>query len=259
MTRALIHREFHVVDFIQNSGLQQCAFDSTDSKGLTRVGGWLRQERTEMASFMGGGTQPAQVFSFLRPGVYAIICVMTRAEALVLLHEYTPSESLRRHALSVEAGMRFYANRCGADAEVWGVTGLLHDFDYERWPTIPEHTLEGAKILRARGVDEEIIGAILSHADWNRGEFPLDRPIRKTLFAVDELSGFVNAVAYVRPDKLGGMTPSSVRKKMKHASFAAAVKREDIEAGARLLELSLDDHIANVISALQGISNQLGF
>ncbi len=155
--------------------------------------------------------------------------------------------------------MRFYANRSGGDADIWGMTGLLHDFDYERWPTIPEHTLEGAKVLRAKGVAEEIIGAILSHAEWNRGEFPLDRPLRKTLFAVDELSGFIMAVAHVRPDKLTGMTPGSVRKKMKHAAFAAAVKREDIEAGAQMLELSLDDHIANVISALQGIAAPLGF
>jgi predicted hydrolase (HD superfamily) len=128
---------------------------------------------------------------------------------------------------------------------------LLHDFDYERWPNPPEHTREGARILRERGVDEEVVGAILSHAEWNQDEYPLDRPIRKTLFAVDELCGFITAVAYVRPEKLSGMAPSSVRKKMRQKSFAAAVKREDIERGAVLLELPLDEHIGNVILALQ--------
>ena len=139
-----------------------------------------------------------------------------------------------------------------------GYTGLIHDFDYERWPNPPDHTREGAGLLRERGVDEEIIGAILSHAEWNQEQFPLDRPIRKALFAVDELCGFVMAVAYVRPDKLTGMTASSVRKKMKQKSFAAAVKREDIEKGAELLGLSLDEHITHVIAAMQGIANALG-
>src|SRR5213079_760940 len=111
----------------------------------------------------------------------------------------------------------------GENVESWSVTGLIHDFDYERWPNPPDHTREGAKILRERGVDEEIVGAILSHADWNQVEYPRDCPIRKTLFAVDELCGFVTAVAYVRPEKLTGMTASSVKKKMKQKSFAAAV------------------------------------
>ncbi|HEY6167486.1 MAG TPA: HDIG domain-containing metalloprotein, partial [Verrucomicrobiae bacterium] len=138
---------------------------------------------------------------------------MTRTEAFALLKEFTQSESLIKHALAVEAAMRHYAAHFGADVEQWGVTGLIHDFDYERWPNPPDHTREGARILRERGVDEEIIGAILSHAEWNHDQFPLDRPIRKTLFAVDELCGFVTAVAYVRPEKLSGMTASSVRKK----------------------------------------------
>lgn len=155
--------------------------------------------------------------------------------------------------------MRHYAAKLGEDAEQWGVTGLLHDFDYERWPGIPDHTQEGAKILRERGVDEEIVGAILSHAEWNQGDYPLDRPIRKALFAVDELCGFIVAVAYVRPEKLGGMTPKSVRKKMKAKGFAAAVKREDIVRGAELMETELNDHIAEVIAALQGAAPELGF
>lgn len=184
---------------------------------------------------------------------------MNRDEAWALLNEYTKSASLLKHAVAVEAAMRHYAAKQGEDAEQWGVTGLLHDFDYERWPDIPDHTQEGAKILRERGVDEEIVGAILSHAEWNQGDYPLDRPIRKALFAVDELCGFIVAVAYVRPEKLGGMTPKSVRKKMKTKGFAAAVKREDIVQGAELMEAELNDHIAEVIAALQGASAGLGF
>src|SRR6266487_2995974 len=160
---------------------------------------------------------------------------MTRQDAFNLLQEFTHSDSLIKHALAVEAAMRFYAQQFGNSVETWALTGLLHDFDYERWPNPPDHTREGARLLRERGVDEEIVGAILSHADWNQDEYPLDRPIRKTLFAVDELCGFVTAVAYVRPEKLTGMTASSVKKKLKQKSFAAAVKREDIETGAQLV------------------------
>ena len=183
---------------------------------------------------------------------------MTRDEAWRLLTEFTQSESLRKHALTVEAAMRHYAAHFGENVDLWGITGLIHDFDYERWPHPPDHTREGARLLRERGEDEEIIGAILSHAEWNQEQFPLDRPIRKALFAVDELCGFVMAVAYVRPEKLTGMTASSVRKKMKQKSFAAAVKREDIEKGAELLGLSLDEHITHVIAAMQGIAEELG-
>jgi putative nucleotidyltransferase with HDIG domain len=184
---------------------------------------------------------------------------MTRDEAWVLLNEYTKSDSLLKHAQAVEAAMRHYATHLGEDLETWGVTGLIHDFDYERWPNPPDHTREGAKILRQRGVDEEIVGAILSHAEWNQDDFPRDRPIRRTLFAVDELCGFITAVAYVRPEKLTGMTASSVKKKMKQKSFAAAVKREDIEKGAELLGLPLDDHINHVIAAMQSVAGPLGF
>lgn len=183
---------------------------------------------------------------------------MTRDDAGRLLNEYTQSESLLKHALAVEAAMHHYAAHFGGDAEVWGVTGLIHDFDYERWPNPPDHTREGARILRERCVDEEIIGAILSHAEWNQDAFPLDRRIRETLFAVDELCGFVTTVAYVRPEKLTGMTASSVRKKMKQKSFAASVKREDIEKGATLLGLPLDEHITHVITAMQAVAGPLG-
>jgi putative nucleotidyltransferase with HDIG domain len=185
--------------------------------------------------------------------------MITREDAWKLLREYTASESLLKHALAVEAAMRHYAAHFAADTDQWGITGLIHDFDYERWPDPPAHTREGARILRASGVDEEIVGAVLSHAEWNQSDYPLDRPLRKTLFAVDELCGFVTAVAYVRPERLTGMTPTSVRKKMKQKSFAAAVRREDIERGAALLEVTLDNHIGRVIVALQGISRELGF
>ena len=176
---------------------------------------------------------------------------MNRDEAFLLLNEYTKSESLIGHARSVEAAMRHFAGRLGGDVEQWGLAGLLHDFDYERWPEEPEHTREGAKILRERGVDEEVVGAILSHAKWNQAEYPLDRPIRKALFAVDELCGFITAVAYVRPTGLEGMKAKSVRKKLKAKNFAAAVSREDIDQGPELLEMDLNEHITEVIAALQ--------
>jgi len=183
---------------------------------------------------------------------------MTREEALALLREYTQSESLLKHALAVEAAMRYYATRFGENVETWGIIGLIHDFDYERWPQPPDHSRQGARIPRERGVDEETVGALLSHADWNWDQYPLDRPLRKSLFAVDELCGFITAVAYVRPEKLTRMAASSVRKKMKQKSFAAAVKREDIERGAQLLGLPLDEHIQGVIGAMQGITKELG-
>ncbi|NLG44759.1 MAG: HDIG domain-containing protein [Phycisphaerae bacterium] len=183
---------------------------------------------------------------------------MTRDEAWNLLCEYTQNDSLRKHALAVEAAMRHYARHFGEDENLWGVVGLLHDFDYERWPNPPAHTREGARILREKGVDEEIVGAILSHGHWNLDEYPRDRPLRKTLFAVDELCGFLIACALVRPTRLEGLEPKSVKKKMKTPAFAAAVSREDIEAGAQLLELPLDDHIRNCIAALQPHAAALG-
>jgi putative nucleotidyltransferase with HDIG domain len=183
---------------------------------------------------------------------------MTRDEAWALLTEFTQNDSLLKHALAVEAALRHYAAHTGADVELWGAVGLLHDFDYERWPNPPEHTREGARILRERGVSEEIVGAMLSHAEWNQDESPRDTPLRKTLFAVDELCGFVTAVAYVRPERLNGMAPSSVKKKMKQKAFAAAVSREDIERGAQLLGVPLDEHIGHVIAAMQTVAPQLG-
>ncbi len=180
---------------------------------------------------------------------------MDRNSAWSLLCEFTTSESLRKHALAVEAAMRHYAALGGHDVETWGLAGLLHDFDYERWPNAPEHTREGARILRERGVDEAIVGAILAHADWNLADYPRDTPIRKTLFAVDELCGFITAAALVRPDRLNGLEPRSVLKKLKQASFAAAVSRRDVEEGARLLGLPLESHIQNCLDALRLAAN----
>lgn len=182
---------------------------------------------------------------------------MIRSEALAMLHEYVQSDSLRKHAYAVEAAMRVYAHLFGEDEERWALTGLLHDFDYERWPEPPEHTQRGAEILRARGVDEEIVEAILSHAEWNN--IPRDTPLKRTLYAVDELCGFITAVAYVRPNRsLAEVDVKSIRKKMKDKAFARAVRREDITEGAVLLGVELDEHIGTCLAALQDIHAELG-
>jgi len=183
---------------------------------------------------------------------------MTREEAWQLVCEFTQSDSLRKHALAVEAAMRHYARLLDGDEHTWGVVGLIHDFDYECWPDPPQHTREGAKLLRERGVDEEIIGAILSHADWNLDEYPRDRPMRKALFAVDELCGFLMACALVRPTRLEGLEPRSVIKKLKQTSFAAAVSRDDVHKGAELLGLPLEEHIRNCVTAMQTVAGDLG-
>lgn len=182
---------------------------------------------------------------------------MNREKAWEVLNEYTKNPALIRHALCVEAAMRHYARLNGEDEEQWGIAGLLHDFDYERWPEAPEHTREGAKVLREIGFDEEIVGATLSHVPWNLDDCPRDRPIRKTLFAVDELCGLIYAAALVRPEHLSGLKSKSIVKKMKQKAFAAAVSREDIHSGVELLEIPLADHITNCISALQGIAAEL--
>ena len=182
---------------------------------------------------------------------------MNRTEAYELLTEWTKSEGLVNHALTVEAAMRAYARRFGEDEERWGLTGLLHDFDYERHPTLDQHPSEGAKVLRERGVEEDVIYAILTHADFLG--LPRKSLMDKTLAAVDELCGFVIAVALVRPSKsLLDLEVSSVKKKMKDKAFARAVRREDITQGAEALNISLDEHIQIVIAALQGIAPRLG-
>jgi putative nucleotidyltransferase with HDIG domain len=181
----------------------------------------------------------------------------TRGEAWDLLNAWTRNPSLIKHALAVEAAMRAMARRSGEDEDLWGIAGLIHDFDYERFADPPEHTREGAKELRRLGWPEEIVAAMLSHAEWNQDEYPLDTPLRRSLFAVDELCGFITACALVRPTGLAGMKPKSVTKKLKQPAFAAAVSRDDIRKGAELLEMELPALIAEVIEALQSIAGEL--
>jgi putative nucleotidyltransferase with HDIG domain len=173
----------------------------------------------------------------------------SRAAAWDLLCEWTQSDSLRRHMLAVEAAMRAYAPRFGGDVGLWGLTGLLHDLDYERYPSLDDgHPRYALRELEARGYPPELVRAVASHADFLG--VSRDTPMEKALFAVDELCGFVLAVAYVRPEGLVGMTPKSVKKKMKQPSFAAAVSREDMRAGAEDLGVDFDEHLSIVIAAL---------
>ncbi len=181
---------------------------------------------------------------------------LTRERAWETLTRYTASESLRRHALAVEASTRSYARRLGEDEELWGITALLHDFDYEIHPTLDKHPQDGAPILREEGYPDEVIEAILSHAEHLA--MPRDTSLKRTLFACDELSGFVHACGLVRPTGLEGLEPKSVRKKLKQPSFAAGVHRDEVYAGAELIGVALDEHIANVVEALQPIAKQLG-
>ena len=179
-----------------------------------------------------------------------------RADAWNTLTRYTKSEALLRHALAVEASTASYASRFHGDEELWRVAALLHDFDYEIHPTLDQHPQDGAPILRDEGYSEEVIDAILSHA--NHLSVPRDTPLKRSLFACDELSGFVHACGLVRPTGLIGLEPKSVKKKLKQPSFAAGVSRDDVYEGAELLELDLDEHIANVVAALQPIAGELG-
>jgi putative nucleotidyltransferase with HDIG domain len=176
---------------------------------------------------------------------------------LALVREYTQSESLVRHMLAVEAAMRAYARKLGEDEETWGAVGVLHDFDYERWPDPPNHPLKGAEILKERGYPEHIIYAIKSHADY-LPDCPRVSRLDKALYACDELCGFITACALVRPTRLEGLTPASVRKKMKSATFAAAVNRDDITRGAADFGVELDEHIAFCIAAMAEIADELG-
>ena len=180
-----------------------------------------------------------------------------REEAWRLLCEYTQSENLRKHALAVEACVRAYARKFGGDEALWSVTALLHDFDYEKFPNAPDHPLEGSKILRARGYPEELIQAILSHADYMN--VPRETPLQKALFACDELAGFITAITLVRPSKsLADVAVKSVKKKFKDKAFARTVKREDIYSGASELGVDLEEHIAFCLEAMRGIADQLG-
>jgi putative nucleotidyltransferase with HDIG domain len=183
--------------------------------------------------------------------------ILDRERAYALLCRYTQSESLRRHMLAVEAAMRAYARRFGEDEDRWGVVGLLHDFDYERWPDPPDHPLQGAAILEAEGYPADVIYAIKSHVPY-LPDCPRVSRMDKALFACDELAGLITAAALVRPERLVGMTASSVRKKMKQKGFAAAVDREDIVRGAEELGVELEDHIQFVIDGMSGAAGELG-
>jgi putative nucleotidyltransferase with HDIG domain len=180
----------------------------------------------------------------------------TRERAWETLTRYTKSEALRRHALAVEASTRFYARKLGEDEERWAVVALLHDFDYEIHPTLDEHPQAGAPILREEGWPEEVIEGVLSHAEHLA--MPRDTMLKKALFACDELSGFVHACGLVRPTGLDGLEPKSVRKKLKQPSFAAGVHRDEVYRGAEELGIDLDEHIGNVVEALQPIASELG-
>jgi putative nucleotidyltransferase with HDIG domain len=180
----------------------------------------------------------------------------TREQAWKTLTKYTKSEALLRHALAVEASVAYYARLYDEDEELWRAVALLHDFDYEIHPTLDEHPQDGAPILREEGYAEELVEAVLSHAE-HLG-LPRDTQLKKVLFACDELSGFVHACGLVRPTGLDGLEPKSVKKKLKQPSFAAGVHRDEVYEGAELLELELDEHIANVVAAMQLIAKELG-
>jgi putative nucleotidyltransferase with HDIG domain len=181
---------------------------------------------------------------------------MNRKESWKLLCEWIESDSLRKHMLAVEAAMRAYAKKFGEDEKKWGITGLLHDMDYEKYPTPDEHPMVGVRELERRGYPEDVLHAIKAHADYL--DVPRDTLMAKTLYAVDELSGFVVAYALVRPEGLEGLRARSVRKKMKQKSFAAAVNREDIVRGAEELGVDLNEHIEFVAGALRERSDVLG-
>jgi putative nucleotidyltransferase with HDIG domain len=181
---------------------------------------------------------------------------VTRDRAWGTLTKYTKAEALLRHALAVEAAVGGYARRFGEDEEFWRATALLHDFDYEIHPTLDKHPQDGAPILRKEGYPEELVEAVLSHAE-HLG-MPRDTPLKKTLFACDELAGFVHACGLVRPDGIATLEPKSVKKKLKQPSFAAGVHRDEVYAGAELLGLELDEHIRKVVESMRPIAAQLG-
>ena len=180
-----------------------------------------------------------------------------RTAAWELLTEFTQSESLRKHGLAVEACMRAYARKFGEDEETWSVVGLIHDFDYEKYPSLEDHPYRGNEILKERGYPDEIRRAIMSHAEYSG--VSRDSRMEKALFACDELAGFITAVALVKPGKsLAEVDAKSVRKKMKDKAFARSVSRDDIVNGARDLGVDLDEHIAFCIDALKAVAGQLG-
>jgi putative nucleotidyltransferase with HDIG domain len=182
----------------------------------------------------------------------------SRDEALSLLRDFVTNEGLVHHCMAVEAAMRAYARKLGEDEETWGVVGLLHDFDYQRWPDPPDHPLQGSEILRQRGYPEDVITAILSHADYLSDRYPRTRPIEKALYACDELAGLITATALLRPGGITDLTAASVKKKMKAKGFARNVKREDIERGAADFGVDLTEHIQFEIDAMKAVAAELG-
>ncbi len=184
---------------------------------------------------------------------------MTRDEALALVREYVKNEGLVRHMLSVESAMRFYAETFGEDVDKWGLIGLLHDFDWEIHPTLDQHPQDGAPMLRERGVPEDIIQDILSHADHLRERVPRDTLVRKAISACDEITGLITAVALVRPSRsLYDLEPSSVKKKWKDKAFAAGTSRTEMEQAAKEFGIELWEHVGNVITAMRRIAPELG-
>jgi putative nucleotidyltransferase with HDIG domain len=181
---------------------------------------------------------------------------VTRDHAWETLSRHTKSQALLRHALAVEAAVGWYARKFGEDEELWRSSALLHDFDYEMHPTLDKHPQDGAPILRDEGYPEELIETVLSHAEHL--EMPRDTQLKKTLFACDELAGFIHACGLVRPDGIETLEPKSVRKKLKQPSFAAGVHRDEVYRGAEELGVELDDHIRNVVEALRPIAGELG-
>jgi putative nucleotidyltransferase with HDIG domain len=203
-------------------------------------------------------------FSLLaeRDSAWELPQMISRDEAWTLLCEHTQNENLRKHALAVEACVRAYARKTGADEESWGLAALLHDFDYERWPNQEHHPSEGhpssgAAILRERGLPDEMIHAILAHADYTG--VPRLSPLDHTLFACDEMAGFLTACSLVKPGKtIFEVEPDSVKRKMKDKAFARGVSREDLTLGAQELGVPLDEHIAFCIAAMRGVASELG-
>jgi putative nucleotidyltransferase with HDIG domain len=192
----------------------------------------------------------------MKGAIVPLALEVTRDRAWDTLTRYTKSEALLRHALAVEAAVRAYARKFGEDEELWGVTALLHDFDYEIHPTLDKHPQDGAPILRDEGYPEVVIDGILSHAEHLA--MPRDTMLKKTLFACDELSGFIHACGLVRPDGIETLEPKSVKKKLKQPSFAAGVHRDEVYRGAEELGVELDEHIRFVIEAMRPIAGELG-
>ena|SRR5436190_3719677 len=181
---------------------------------------------------------------------------MTREESLHLLKEYTKSDALLKHMYAVEAAMRAYARKYGEDEEKWGITGLMHDFDYEMYPDPPDHPMKGSEILKEKGYSDDIRTAILGHASYTG--VPRETAMAKALYASDELCGFIMACSVIRPNKIADLEVSSVKKKLKDKGFARNVNRDDIVQGCAELGVQIDEHIGFVIEAMRGISSELG-